>query len=103
MSPESPEQQLHDKATRGEALTAEERARLEAWYARLDQEESALLNKAGPPATLAGLQTQIEATLAQLAEVTGRIQALTAENTAVRREIASLQLLLAQRSTPQPA
>src|SRR5438270_12131458 len=103
MSTDNPEQQLHDRASRGESLSADERMRLEAWYARLDQEEGALLNRAGPPATLTALQRQIETAVAQLATVTQRVQALTAENTTVRREIASLQLLLAQRSTPQPA
>jgi hypothetical protein len=36
-------QQLHDKATRGVPLTPDEQPRLEAWYARLDQAERALL------------------------------------------------------------
>src|SRR5262245_41236387 len=89
MSMNSPEQQLPDRATRGETLSAEERLRLEAWYARLDQEEEEVLTKAAPPASLATLQRQIEAALAQLATVTQSVQDLTAENASVRREIAT--------------
>ncbi len=33
--------QLHDRATRGIWLSAEERAQLEAWYAEMDQDEAA--------------------------------------------------------------
>ena len=62
-----------------------------------------ILNLAALPGTLATLQRQIETAVAQLVTVTQRVQALTADNTTVRREIASLQLLLAQRPTPQPA
>jgi hypothetical protein len=97
------EEQLHDKATRGETLSAEESARLQEWYARLDREEVATLDKAFPSTSVAEVHTQIEAALAQLATVTQHIQALTAENAALRREIVSLQAQLAQRPTPQPA
>jgi hypothetical protein len=97
------EEQLHDRATRGETLSTEESARLQEWYARLDREEMAALDKAFPPANLAEAHTQIETALAQLATVTQRIQALTAENAALRREIVSLQAQLAQRPIPQPA
>src|SRR5436309_53693 len=48
--------QLHDKATRGGTLTAEEQACLEQWYAHLDQEEMAQLARAHAPQTVAGLQ-----------------------------------------------
>jgi hypothetical protein len=94
-------QQLHDRATRGEALSDEERAQLQEWYAQLDREESATLNKNVRPASIAALQAQIETALAQLATVTQRIQALTSENAELGREIASLQSLLVQKLTPQ--
>jgi DNA repair exonuclease SbcCD ATPase subunit len=97
------EEQLHDRATRDETLSAEELARLREWYARLDREEMATLDKAFPPTSVAEVHTQIEAALAQLAAVTQRIQALTAENAALRREIVSLQAELSRQPTPQPA
>ncbi len=96
-------QQLHDRATRGEVLSADERTRLEEWYARLDDEEGAARAGAVPPSSITVLQAQIEATVAQLAAVTQHIQALSAENAVVREEISSLQRLLAQKPTLQPA
>ena len=97
------EEQLHDRATRGEALSAEERAQLLAWYARLDREESATFDRASPAASLALLRTQIETALAQLATLTQRIQTLSGENATLRQEIVSLQVQLARKLTPQPA
>src|SRR5262245_11278894 len=103
MSTDTVGQQLHDRATRGEALSAEERAHLDAWYARLDAEEVAALAGAVPPGSIPALHAQIATALAQRGTVTQHVQALTAENAAVRQEIASLQRLLTQKSTPQPA
>ncbi len=94
MSTDTAGQQLHDRATRGEVLSAEDRAGLDEWYARLNLEEGVTLAGANPPASLAVVQAQITTALGQLATVTQRIQALTAENAATRGEIASLQQLL---------
>jgi hypothetical protein len=41
------ERELHDRATRGEYLTQEERDALEAWYAEQDEAEIAVLREAG--------------------------------------------------------
>jgi hypothetical protein len=41
MNTDAAGQQLHDRATRGEALSTAERAQLDAWYARFDAEEGA--------------------------------------------------------------
>ena len=103
MSKDELAQQLHDKATLGESLSAEEEALLQQWYARQDQDEDAMLTRTVPPESVAALQTQVDAALAQLLTVSQRIQVLTAENEAVRRDIAALQRLLSQRSTAQPA
>jgi predicted nucleic acid-binding Zn-ribbon protein len=96
-------EQLHDRATRGQVLSAEERAQLQEWYARLDREEDANLDRVVRTASLAALHTQIDTALAQLATVTRRIQTLTVENAAIRQEIASLQAQLALKPTLQPA
>ena len=41
-------QRLHDTATRGGSLSAEEQALLEAWYAGQDREEAAALGQDRP-------------------------------------------------------
>src|SRR5437868_6258627 len=91
MSSETAGRQLHDRARRGAPLSAEERARLEEWYVRLDQEEAAACARANLPPNCAALHAQIETAVAQIAAVTQRIQALTTENAAVREDITSLQ------------
>jgi hypothetical protein len=84
-------QQLDDRTTRGEALSDEERAMLHSWYARQDREEGYLLEQGNGIATLVGLQAQVDAAVRQLSSVTERIQAINAENEAVRHEIASFK------------
>ena len=96
-------QQLHDKATRGLALSPEEQARLEAWYIEQDQKERAVLGPTGSSQRLAMLHTQVETALAQLLTVTQRIQELTVDNETLRREIAVLQRQLPLAATREPA
>lgn len=103
MNTEELAKQLHDKATRGIALSATEQAQLEAWYARQDREERVMLERTAPPQTLVTLQVQVETVTAQLLAVTQRIQELVAQNEALRREIAALQHQLAQTPTVQPS
>lgn len=95
--------QLHDKATRGLALTAEEQAQLEAWYTEQDQQERAVLGPTGSSQRLATLHTQVETALAQLLNVTQHIQELTVHNETLRHEIAVLQRQLPLVSTREPA
>jgi hypothetical protein len=96
MNSESRVQQLHDRATRGEVLTSEEQAELEQWYTDQDDAEVTMLAVPLSPDENASLQRQVDAALGQLRIVTERIQALSRENDAVRREIAELR----QRLTP---
>ena len=96
-------QQLHDKVTRGLALSAEEQARLEAWYTEQDWQERAVLGPTGSSQRLATLHTQVEMALAQLLTVTQRIQELTVHNETLRREIAVLQRQLPLAATREPA
>jgi putative SOS response-associated peptidase YedK len=95
--------QLHDKATRGIALSAIEQAQLDAWYAQQDQEESALLAQASPPQALVVLQTQVDTAVAQLLTVTQRLQELVTRNEALRRDNAALQQQLLHSSPIQSA
>ncbi|MEW5987041.1 MAG: hypothetical protein AB1791_10445 [Chloroflexota bacterium] len=93
---------LHDRATRGEALSAEEQAQLEAWYALQDSTESQELDAVGHKGTLVTLQAQVEVALTQLLTVSRRIQQVASENEALRREVAVLRRQLAQRPSLQP-
>lgn len=93
--------QLHDRATSGEVLSAEEQQQLQAWYAAQDRAEMAELSLTAPTKTTASLQAQIDSVLAQLATVTRRIQALIEENEALRHEIATLHHQLAQQTSAQ--
>lgn len=94
---------LHDKVTRGAELTAEERTRLEAWYAQQDREEAALLTEAIRQPVTNPLQQEVAVATAQLQAVTQRIAELTNENEKLRREIAALQAQLASNVRAQPA
>ncbi len=93
--------QLHDRASRGELLSAEEQAQLEEWYALQDNAETKALGLVAAERALATLQAQIDAALAQLMTVTKRIQEIASENEALRREIATLRQQLAQLPSPQ--
>lgn len=83
--------QLHDEATRGESLLAEEQSLLEDWYALQDHIESNALGLTADEKTLSLQETQVEAALIQLATVTKRIQEIASENEALRREAAADQ------------
>lgn len=95
--------QLHDRATRGELLSAEEQAQLENWYALQDDAENEALGLMGPEKKLETLQAQVDATLAQLMTVAKRIQEIASENESLRREITALRRQLAHLLTLQPA
>jgi hypothetical protein len=105
---DSKERQLHDRATRGESLTEEERAQLEAWYAVHDAEEAAQLgvrqiqtgqtNGSAEIESLSALRAQIDKTLAQLAVTSAQIQKLAEENKALYQDVSGLRLQLAQRT-----
>ncbi len=94
---------LHDRATRGETLSADEKAQLDRWYAEQDRAESDVLRVATAEKTVTALQAQVDAALAQLAAVTKRIQEIAAENEALRQETAALRRQLAQLPSAQPA
>lgn len=99
-------QQLHDRATRGDALSEEEQRQLNEWYEIQDRAEMEMLSRSWAQRTdesVESLRSQIDAALTQIIKITKRIQEISAENQALRREIATLQSQLAQRTTPQPA
>jgi hypothetical protein len=79
--------QLHSRATQGESLSDEEQAQLNEWYALQDKAENEILGITEHEKTLADTQAQVDAALAQLTVVTNRIQQISSENEALRREI----------------
>lgn len=91
-------QALHDRATRGEQLTADERAQLEAWYLRQDRDENELLHPTVPAGSTVHLHEQVTAAAAQLEAISQQIRATLAENEQVRHEIAQLQQQLSLRA-----
>jgi hypothetical protein len=103
MIPDDIGQRLHDRATRGEALTAEEKEQLQRWYDEHDRQEMERLTAAPTPSGLADLQLRVQQATAQVVVQAQRIQALTAENAQLRQEIASLQRLLSAKLAGQPA
>jgi hypothetical protein len=88
------EQKLHDRFTRGEQLTDEELAHLEAWYRAQDHAESALLAKSYPPTNIVMLRAQLETALQQLTLVSQHITNVLTANNALRQDIARLQAQL---------
>ncbi len=87
---------LHDRSTLGEALTAEEERKLQAWYEVRDGAEAAWLNPVSAiRPDLVGLQSQVNVALGELAVVTQRIRQVSSENQEIRREIAGLYEQLA--------
>lgn len=103
-------QQLHDRATRGEALVADEEKRLHAWYVELEQQEAQVLfgNSSPPPITtiknarseekLARLQTEIDALLLQLTETTAHLREVMEQNKHLRSEITLLRTQVSQQA-----
>ena len=83
-------QQLHDKATRGLELTAQEQAELDAWYAAQDAAEQQLLDAKVTTPPLAAIQAQVAAAVTQLNVAIQRVEELMHGNAALREEIATL-------------
>jgi hypothetical protein len=92
MTTEAFARQLHDKATRNIALSVDEQALLDAWYAEQDKAEGEMLELTHPPQTIVMIQIQINQTLNQILETTKHIQTLTIQNDSLRNEIAILCL-----------
>lgn len=82
---------LHDKATCGVILSAEEQVQLQAWYDEQDTQEAAMYAAVPEVTSVARLQTQIDVTLTQLMSMTRRIQEVMLENKVLRQEIEGLR------------
>jgi len=96
-------QQLHDKATRGGAMTAQEQARLDEWYRQQDSIESQTISPSHGESTVAALRSQVIEALAQMQAMAADIQNLAGANETLRGEVTALRERVAQRPAPQPA
>jgi hypothetical protein len=94
---------LHDRATRGVELTAEEQAQLNEWYAEQDRAEAAVLPRPTSAQPLDALYDQVNRVMVKLGDMIRRIQTLSAENDAARKEIAELQRRLTSKLAARPA
>jgi hypothetical protein len=87
---------LHDRATRGQPLSADDQAVLDAWYAQQDAEEGVLLAECPPLQDLEALRAEVDAARSLLGTVVQRIQMQAVENDRLRSENAELQRRLAE-------
>ena len=91
MTPDQVGMKLHDRSTRGEVLTLAEQEQLEEWYTLQDAQERYVLQAEESVSDLSQLRLQVDAALAQITALSQRIQTVTSENDALRREIVALQ------------
>jgi len=103
MTPDDLGKKLHDRATRGQSLTEEERTLLAEWYRRLDEEEARQFAATRSSPTQNATREEIDNLLAQLVLSAQRMQAMAAENEKLRREIEDLHHQLAQKRTARSA
>jgi len=88
---------LHDRATRGSLLSAEEQALLSAWDERHDAEQSALVAPTHAPQSLPELQARVDDALARQ-ELSRQQAAVLEEHRALLGDQrALLNLLLKER------
>jgi hypothetical protein len=103
MISEDSAKRLHDRDTRGEKLSADEREALEAWISTQDQAEANLLSPKSVGPSLADLRSQVASALEQTDEITSAIRRLFSENDLLRDENAVLRRRLEARAVSQPA
>jgi len=95
--------QLHNRATRGEALSEEEQAQLNAWYDEQDREEMMMLRRDTPVEDQDSLQADIDSVLYRIGNTAKRIQSISQQNEVLREEIMRFRRQLAQQATVQIA
>jgi hypothetical protein len=79
MTPNDVGQQLHDKATRGLPLTPGDQVLLNAWYARLDEEERLELTPRQQQSPAGVVQAESNELLGEMLRTAQEIQALKAQ------------------------
>ncbi len=82
-------QRLHDRATRGESLSADERAVLDAWYAQQDAEERQQL-ATGRLENETSLHERIKDTLVRMTILTRKMEESLAESKQLQEELTTI-------------
>lgn len=103
----TPEQQLHDRATRGEMLSAQEQQQLEDWYMQQDQKEfEELIHSDDPVQSVSALleantslQAQVDTVLDQLNVTTATVKSLSEQNKILRDEVIRLKHEFARQTS----
>lgn len=96
--------ELHQRRFKGEPLTEQEMAQLEAWYAQEDEAEAKLLEVTIPEeSVIENLRQEVNDALNQLAGLTQNIQAIALENDKIRKENIHLFELLNKKSDSKAA
>lgn len=86
---------LHDRVTRGEAISEKELNQLSEWYAIQDQRESEKLGLAAGRVDNLIIQKQIDDLLMELDKIILKIRDTSSENAILKNEIFSLRSQLA--------
>lgn len=89
--------QLHDRATRGEELSAKERTQLEIWYSAQDVAEQKYLGMESNADSVTTLRADIEAALSRLETLTSQVHVTSNENERLRSEIQILRRQVAMQ------
>ena len=81
-------QQLHSRATTGQPISDKERAQLEAWHKKLDEEEEAMLARSAVSTEemIAEMKAQMDKVREEIAAKLKRINELRQRNEQLRRE-----------------
>lgn len=93
--------QLHNRATRGESLSEEEQAQLDAWYDKQDRKETMVLRRDTPAENQGSLQADIDSVLYRIGHTAKQIQDISQQNEVLREEIMRFRRQLAQQATVQ--
>jgi hypothetical protein len=88
--------ELHDKVTRGIALSYVEQTKLEAWYREQDEIESAELSSTVTTASGFDGKEQIQHIFNEISESKQRISSIVAQNDILRRENEALRKTLTE-------
>ena len=90
--------QLHDRSTRGKALTSVAHRSLEKWYDQQDNKDSRLLHRDDDLRIENILHKQIDPILIRISTAAEQIHKLTDENRVLRENIAKLQRQLPEKT-----
>ncbi len=106
----SSSQYLHDRATRGEVLSADEQSQLDAWYAEINRQETQILFGQDEAPTFEAwqaktdrLQQQIDGLLNQITISSATLQEMYSQNKVLRTTVDELHAKLIEQTLLEPA